>query len=219
MATIQETVTNYIEKIEKNNISIKTLYREILEIEETIGDSTGGMIAEIMSEESKIEDELSDIMAGYMESTATDHYVLWKTYYDADFTTPVAPPNGRYAPENSTRNIAFGWNEGVYSWAILPGVSTDSSRSNHVDKWVVGYTVDTTSSTTYHVVSDYNDFQDNTSLVEATNKWNLLFQQIAKPAGLDGAYGLESQIDSKMTAINFLNSENAFMETFVENFG
>lgn len=211
MSSITETVELYKEKIEQNKISIKSLQREIDELESIIFDSTSGLVNELLINESIINNELTNIKLSHPMSTSS---IIWKTFYNANGTFPTIPPTG-YTSYNNP--VVYGWNSGTYHWPSID----DVSRMNHVDKWAIGTIIPggEQDPDVYNVITNYADNLDNTALVEATANWNLIFEQIVKPPGTNGAYGLLSQIESKNFAINFLTNENTFMNTYVNNFG
>ena len=190
MASIAETVLSYTDKIEQNKISIKTLQREIDEMNLTRDD----IITEMSTLESSITQEIINKKA------------------ELDDAIPLDSTTGLPIHELHTINLSY--SGGLYGWS-------EPGTTSYVDHWAIYWVDHSSDYDVDNVVYAYEGtgWDDNSVLTDAITKWNLLKDQIVHSPDATGAYGLDSNIDSKEFAITFLTNENTFMQNFIDSFG
>lgn len=190
--TIVNMVNEYKEKIKLNSQSI---YKLNIEIEE-LQNKRDELVNQVMiPNENEIQTELQNIR----DQMNTD----WNNTHDATEGINVWYIDYIYYDNTST----FG--------------GTDSK--SQVDKWAIVRDSDTGGGTTQIVGYAYNGgsgpgWDNNQTLLDAMNEWNLTYDQITHPIDQNGTYGIDANITKKQELITQLETENTKLQSFVDQF-
>jgi len=190
---LSDMIKEYKEKIIQHTQSIYKLNQEITDLQ----NKRDELVTKVLTpDENNILNELADIR----DQMNTD----WNNTHDATEGIDVWYIDVNYYDRSSI----FGGTENnskVDKWAIVRSYSDEFGGT----QYIVGYS--------YNGGSGVN-WDNNQTLLDLMNEWDLVYDQITHPISTDGSYGIDANISSKQDLINQLESEKAKYQSFVDQF-
>ncbi|GIU69132.1 MAG: hypothetical protein KatS3mg002_0368 [Candidatus Woesearchaeota archaeon] len=195
-STIVNMVNEYKEKIKLNSQSIYKLNTEIEELQ----NKRDELVNQVMiPNENEIQTELQNIR--------DQMNIDWNNTHDATEGVNVWYIDYVYYDKTSTFGGTTSKSQ-VDKWAIVRDVDTGGEGGGGTTQ-VVGYAYNGGSGP---------GWDNNQTLLNAMNEWNLTYDQITHPIDQNGTYGIDANITKKQELITQLETENTKLQSFVDQF-